>query len=104
MEWLADALGKGQAPVEAGARRFALTLGHALELALLARHAQWAVSQAGSRAPAVVEHFAAQGIDHIAPRQHYEAYLLAHDASNQSLFGPSTKEAPDTDSVSTPSA
>jgi len=86
MTWLADALDDGQDAVEAGARRFALTIGHALELALLARHAQWAVPHDGSRATAVVEHFAAQGIDHIAPRQHYEAYLLANDLSTQSLF------------------
>ena len=86
MTWLADALENGQDAVEAGARRFALTIGHALELALLARHAQWAVPHDGSRATAVVEHFAAQGIDHIAPRQHYEAYLLANDLSTQSLF------------------
>jgi alkylation response protein AidB-like acyl-CoA dehydrogenase len=87
MRWLADALEDGQEAVEAGARRFALTIGHALELALLARHAQWAVPHEGSRATAVVEHFAAQGIDHIAPRQHYEAYLLANDLATQSLFG-----------------
>jgi len=86
MTWLADALDDGQEAVEAGARRFAFTIGHALELALLARHAQWAVPHEGSRATAVVEHFAAQGIDHIAPRQHYEAYLLANDLSTQSLF------------------
>jgi alkylation response protein AidB-like acyl-CoA dehydrogenase len=90
MSWLSDALDESPNAVEAGARRFALTLGHALELALLARHAQWAVAQEGSRATAVVEHFAAQGIDHIAPRQHYEAYLLANDVTNQSLFGTST--------------
>jgi len=98
LTWLADALEKGPASVEAGARRFALTLGHALELALLARHAQWAVSQAGSRATAVVEHFAAQGIDHIAPCEHYEAYLLAHDVSNRSLFRSPTNGMADTGS------
>ena len=90
MSWLSDALDESQDAVEAGARRFALTIGHALELALLARHAQWAVAQEGSRATAVVEHFATQGIDHIAPRQHYEAYLLANDVTNRSLFGTST--------------
>jgi alkylation response protein AidB-like acyl-CoA dehydrogenase len=93
MSWLADALDESQDAVEAGARRFALTIGHALELALLARHAQWAVATEGSRATAVVEHFATQGIDHIAPRQHYEAYLLANDVTNQSLFGTSTPTA-----------
>lgn len=86
MQWLAEALDEGQETMEAGARRFALTLGHVFELALLARHAQWAMSGGGSRATAVVEHFATQGVDHIAPRQHYEAYLLAQDLSTQSLF------------------
>ena len=87
MTWLSEAANEGDDAVEAGARRFALTLGHALELALLARHAQWGLSADGSRATAVVEHFAAQGIDHIAPRQHYEAYLLAQDTAARSLFG-----------------
>jgi hypothetical protein len=40
----------------------------------------------GSRATAVVEHFAAQGIDHVTPHHRYEAYLLANDISNQPLF------------------
>jgi hypothetical protein len=84
--WLAEALEDGEEAMEAGARRFALTLGHVFELALLARHAQWALSGEGSRAAAVVEHFAAQGVDHIAPRRHYGAYLLAQDLSTQSLF------------------
>ncbi len=93
MSWLREALDDSQDAVEAGARRFTLTVGHALELALLARHAQWALPKEGSRATAVVEHFAAQGIDYIAPRQHYEAYLLANDVTNQSLFGTSTPDA-----------
>jgi hypothetical protein len=91
MTWLSEAADEGDDAVEAGARRFALTLGHALELALLARHAQWGLSADGSRATAVVEHFAAQGIDHIAPRQHYEAYLLAQDTAARSLFGTPTE-------------
>jgi alkylation response protein AidB-like acyl-CoA dehydrogenase len=86
VEWLAESLKEGQESAEAGARRFALTVGHALELALLARHAQWAIGREGSRAAAVVEHFATQGIDFISPRQHYEAYMLAQDRSSQSLF------------------
>jgi alkylation response protein AidB-like acyl-CoA dehydrogenase len=86
MTWLAEALEEGEEAMEAGARRFALTLGHVFELALLARHAQWAMSGEGGRAAAVVEHFAAQGVDHIAPRRHYGAYLLAQDLSTQSLF------------------
>jgi alkylation response protein AidB-like acyl-CoA dehydrogenase len=39
--WLARAQQQGQTVVEAGARRFALTLGRAMELLLLIRQAQW---------------------------------------------------------------
>ncbi|MCC6552225.1 MAG: acyl-CoA dehydrogenase family protein [Polyangiaceae bacterium] len=42
--WLRAAAGAGPLDVEAGARRFALTLGRALELALTARHADWALA------------------------------------------------------------
>ena len=41
--WLAQAAKAGTAQLEAGARRFAMTLGRALSLALLARHAQWSI-------------------------------------------------------------
>ncbi len=47
--WLRDAGAESRQALEAGARRFALTLGRALELALLARHAQWAIGQATDR-------------------------------------------------------
>ncbi|HKG80094.1 MAG TPA: acyl-CoA dehydrogenase family protein, partial [Pyrinomonadaceae bacterium] len=39
--WLAEAERRGPSALEAGARRFALTLGRTMELALLLRHAQW---------------------------------------------------------------
>jgi len=39
--WLRDAQAADRSLLEAGARRFALTLGRAIELALLIRHAQW---------------------------------------------------------------
>ena len=39
--WLRDAQAVERSLLEAGARRFALTLGRAIELALLIRHAQW---------------------------------------------------------------
>jgi len=42
VRWLEGAAAQGNDIVEAGARRFALTLGRSLSLALLARHAQWA--------------------------------------------------------------
>jgi alkylation response protein AidB-like acyl-CoA dehydrogenase len=66
-EWLAHAAGAGREPVEAGARRFALTLGRALEAALLARHAQWAADAGGGRAEAAAaRRLAANGLDLLA--------------------------------------
>lgn len=41
----------GQAAIEAGARRWALALGRALELLLLAEHAQWALDREDDRRP-----------------------------------------------------
>jgi acyl-CoA dehydrogenase len=41
--WLNEATKAGQPQLEAGARRFALTLGRAMELALLCRQAQWSL-------------------------------------------------------------
>ncbi len=46
--WVLEAMAEPQA-VEVGARRFALTLGRTLELALLADHAQWALDARQSR-------------------------------------------------------
>ena len=43
--WLGEATGEGRDALEAGARRFALTLGRSLELALLVRHARWCREQ-----------------------------------------------------------
>jgi hypothetical protein len=39
--WLREAQAGDRSVLEAGARRFALTLGRAIELALLIRQAQW---------------------------------------------------------------
>ncbi len=52
--------------LEAGARRFAMTLGRALEVALLSQHAQWCIDHGhGGRAAAAARRFAANGIDQI---------------------------------------
>jgi len=62
--WIERASTADPLAVEAGARRFALTLGRALELALLARHAAWALEHEGDRRPlAAALRFAAQGVD-----------------------------------------
>lgn len=55
----------GNAPfAEAGARRYALTLGRTLQLAYLCRHAQWCIDHdRGLRAVAAARRFASHGID-----------------------------------------
>jgi alkylation response protein AidB-like acyl-CoA dehydrogenase len=54
------------ARLEAGARRFAMTLGRSLELALLAGHAQWCLDHGfGPRTAAAARRFAERGVDEI---------------------------------------
>ena len=60
--WLAQA--KDQTGLESGARRFAMTLGRTMELALLIKHAQWSQDhEADGRATAAARRFAYSGID-----------------------------------------
>jgi alkylation response protein AidB-like acyl-CoA dehydrogenase len=59
--WLAGAKGDD---LEAGARRFAMTLGRVVELALLARHAQWSLEEEKDpRALAAARRFSAHGVN-----------------------------------------
>jgi acyl-CoA dehydrogenase len=79
--WLAAAVGEGQAATEAGARRFAMTLGRALALALLARQAQWSLEhERDARGAAAARRFAHSGIDLISDADPSDsAALLAED-------------------------
>ena len=62
--WLREARSTGQAELEGGARRFAMTLGRATELALLTRHAQWSLDhEHDTHAVAAARRFAKSGID-----------------------------------------
>ena len=62
--WLEEAEREGQPALEAGARRFALTLGRTMELALLIEHAQWCQDHDDDRkAPAAAHRFASAGVD-----------------------------------------
>ncbi|HYP53223.1 MAG TPA: acyl-CoA dehydrogenase family protein, partial [Pyrinomonadaceae bacterium] len=57
--WLREKVAGGGPALEAGARRLALTLGRALELSLLARHAQWSLEhERDGRAAAAARRFA----------------------------------------------
>ena len=69
--WLAEARDKGQDAVEAGARRFALTLGRVIESTLLIEQARWSAeheTDGGAVALAAARIFASSGIDVIIER------------------------------------
>jgi hypothetical protein len=53
--------------LEAGARRFALTLGRTMELGLLVEHAQWCLDHGhGPRTMAAARRFTRNGVDLIS--------------------------------------
>ncbi len=63
-ETWASAVGEGQSSLEGGARRFSMTLGRLMELALLVHHAQWSEEhEADQRATAAARRFACSEID-----------------------------------------
>jgi len=65
--WLAEAMKVGTPALEAGARRFSLTLGRLMELALLCRHTQCARdNESDTRATRAARRFAVSGIDLVA--------------------------------------
>lgn len=76
--WLARAMADRDV-LEAGARRFAITLGRTAELALLTHHAQWCADHDhGRRASAVARRFAEHSIDVISDT---DPIALATDAA-----------------------
>ena len=75
--WLAGAQQGSQEMLETGAREFALTLGRAVELALLIKHAQWSLLRDGdARAIAAARLFASSGIDLMTERDPSDARTL----------------------------
>ncbi|MDX2092853.1 MAG: acyl-CoA dehydrogenase family protein [Kofleriaceae bacterium] len=64
--------------LEAGARRFAMTLGRSLELSLLVAHAQWCLDNGhGPRTAAAARRFAMNGVDQINDAPLDDTRLLA---------------------------
>jgi len=62
--WLNEAMRAGQPALEAGARRFSLTLGRIMEFALLIKQARWSKEhEQDDRGAAAARRFAASGID-----------------------------------------
>ncbi|HET9662914.1 MAG TPA: acyl-CoA dehydrogenase family protein [Burkholderiales bacterium] len=77
--WLNDAC-ESESRLEAGARRFALTLGRTLSAALLARHAQWALEhERDRRALAAAKRYAIHGTNLLVEMDGNEARMLARD-------------------------
>jgi alkylation response protein AidB-like acyl-CoA dehydrogenase len=75
--WIQDAM---QSPdrLESGARRFAMTLGRSLELALLCGHAQWCLDHGhGPRTAAAARRFAMNGVDSVGDASSEDSKLLA---------------------------
>ena len=78
--WLAETMTRGLPGTEAGARRFALTLGRAIELALLVDHATWSLTQNDKRPLAAARRFARNGVDLIGDEDTLaESRALASD-------------------------
>jgi alkylation response protein AidB-like acyl-CoA dehydrogenase len=74
--WVIEAMAQPDR-LEAGARRFAMTLGRSLELALLARHAQWCLDKGhGPRTAAAARRFAQTAIDVIGDASLDDTRLL----------------------------
>jgi len=62
--WLAQTSKAGQPALESAARRFAMTLGRTMELALLIKHAQWSQDhESNGRATSAARRFANSGVD-----------------------------------------
>jgi alkylation response protein AidB-like acyl-CoA dehydrogenase len=77
--WIGEAMPQPDR-LEAGARRFALTLGRSLELALLCAHAQWCVDHRHAAAPrmlAAARRFALTGVDLVSDASLDDTRLLA---------------------------
>lgn len=86
-EWLRTAPTESSDVLQAGARRFALTLGHALELAYTARHAEWALqNEQDGRSAAAAERLAAHPINHLSDLPRTTAEALARDQGAPSLL------------------
>ncbi len=76
--WLKQTKPQGREALEAGARRFALTLGRSLALALLVEHAQWSLdNEQDSRTMAAARIFAKQPVDLVMDVLASDAFALA---------------------------
>jgi hypothetical protein len=75
--WVGRAFAEDRAGMEAGARRFALTLARAASLALLCDHAEWALARGDRRPRAAALRFAHHGVDQLRSVLAEDSALLA---------------------------
>src|SRR6185369_10084368 len=76
-QWAVQAQQAGEPELAAGARRFALTVGRSLELALLARQAQWALdNRRGGQALAAARRFCAAPLNLITAIDRGDSNML----------------------------
>jgi len=79
--WAVDAFGRGPDVLESGARRFAMTLGRVLQLALIVEHAQWSIDvEHDGRSRMAAVRFLRNGIDSIREGSGDDS-ALARDAA-----------------------
>jgi alkylation response protein AidB-like acyl-CoA dehydrogenase len=87
VQWLKRALDDGEEALQAGARRFALTLGYSLELLYTARHAEWSLqAEQDGRSAAAAERLAARQVNRVADLDPHGAYVLVWDFNCPTLF------------------
>jgi hypothetical protein len=79
VRWFESAMKQGGETLEAGARRFALTLGRSLALALLCKHARWASEHGDEHPSAAAVRFAQAGVDLIDDRYTASSRVLGLD-------------------------
>jgi acyl-CoA dehydrogenase len=78
-QWVEKASGS---LLEAGARRFAMTLGRGFALLLMCRHAQWSLDyEKDQRALFAAERFARNGIDVMTLEDVEASSVLANDSA-----------------------
>lgn len=86
-DWIKDARAAGGETLEAGAGRFAYTVGNALSVALMIDHAEWALrTQQDGRPAAAVERFATTPLSRISDLDPHDAYVLTWDFNCPTLF------------------
>ncbi|MES3628887.1 MAG: acyl-CoA dehydrogenase family protein [Longimonas sp.] len=86
-DWLNNARDGGGETLEAGAHRFAVTVGHALSIAFMIEQADWSLREdQDGRPAAAVKRFSNTHINHISNLDPHDAYVLTWDFNCPTLF------------------